>query len=581
MAWKMCSVNKTLLPLKMTLFCFSAGMFAILPYLTIHMKDIGISDIDIALIYTILPFCVFVAPPIVGFFGDRLGSYTRVLQLNVFLCGLFHTLLLAVPKNYNSIVYPTTAATIAGSEMTLAFEKCNSTLEFPTLQNLSSTDLRLVNCSYSCLINVHEMDACAALAPQCTEAKNGDYVLRSLLPNPVAAGDGEITIKMEFRPDPCFSDGLNQVLSLPEGCTLECGVETNLISYCDFVEGEGRMTTNIVYFIFRMLATMAMANCFVMLDAQTLQMCKVEEEGGRSGAYGRQVLYMTLAQAIISPLVGLVMDKVKQLTGSTNYVAAFLLSDLALFAVCICVLMLKKDIGLPKDKDTAKGIKLIFRNVSCMIFLFMMFVCGSMYGFVETFLFVFLKEDLGAPIYLLGLTITTGALVSIPFLFYSDIIINKFGQINIIIFALIMYGVRYVGYSFITCAWYAFPFEALEVFTLSLLRVASSKYVREQAPPGTLASLTGLSAGAHYGFGKGIGALLGGVLRDQTNTSTAFRIFGMAAFVFGLVYAAFHALIGRKIDKRTLEAKLRIEDEVDKMTPFIDQHKNIVKDIKN
>ena len=41
-----------------------------------------------------------------------------------------------------------------------------------------------------------------------------------------------------------------------------------------------------------------------------------------------------------------------------------------------------------------------------------------------------------------------------------------------------IYLLRYVGYSFITCAWYAFPFEALEVFTLSLLRVASSKYVR-------------------------------------------------------------------------------------------------------
>lgn len=35
------------------------------------------SDIDIALIYTILPFCVFVAPPIVGFLGDKLGNYVR------------------------------------------------------------------------------------------------------------------------------------------------------------------------------------------------------------------------------------------------------------------------------------------------------------------------------------------------------------------------------------------------------------------------------------------------------------------------------------------------------------------------
>ena len=30
---------------------------------------------------------------------------------------------------------------------------------------------------------------------------------------------------------------------------------------------------------------------------------------------------------------------------------------------------------------------------------------------------------------------------------------------------------RYVGYSYISCAWYAFPFEAMEVFTFFSLQV--------------------------------------------------------------------------------------------------------------
>ena len=52
------------------------------------------------------------------------------------------------------------------------------------------------------------------------------------------------------------------------------------------------------------------------------------------------------------------------------------------------------------------------------------------------------QEDLNAPIYLLGLTITAGALVSIPFLYYSHYIVDKCGMVNIIIVALLMYGVR-------------------------------------------------------------------------------------------------------------------------------------------
>ena len=33
--------------------------------------------------YAILPFCVFIAPPLVGFFADKLGNYVRVLLLSI------------------------------------------------------------------------------------------------------------------------------------------------------------------------------------------------------------------------------------------------------------------------------------------------------------------------------------------------------------------------------------------------------------------------------------------------------------------------------------------------------------------
>ena len=44
---------------------------------------------------------------------------------------------------------------------------------------------------------------------------------------------------------------------------------------------------------------MALASCFILLDAQTIQMCNVEEKRGKKGAYGRQILYKTLAQVMI------------------------------------------------------------------------------------------------------------------------------------------------------------------------------------------------------------------------------------------------------------------------------------------
>lgn len=171
---------------------------------------------------------------------------------------------------------------------------------------------------------------------------------------------------------------------------------------------------------------MAIACVFIILDAQTIQMCKMEEAAGNKGSYGRQIVYKTLATAIVSPLVGLVMDKITAMTGSINYTAPFMISNVLLLCSLISLCFIDKDIGLPKS-DTMKGVKTILSNINIMVFLVMVFVCGTMFGFVETFLFVYLKvqnssydsshktnsifqEDLNAPIYLLGLTITTGAL---------------------------------------------------------------------------------------------------------------------------------------------------------------------------
>ena len=60
------------------------------------------------------------------------------------------------------------------------------------------------------------------------------------------------------------------------------------------------------------------------------------------------------------------------------------------------------------------------------------------------------------------------------------------GRVNVFIVALAMYAVRYIGYSYITVGWMSFPFEALEVFTNTLMRIASIEYTGEIAPKGTI-----------------------------------------------------------------------------------------------
>jgi len=582
-----CTINRKLLPLKLTLFFFAASAFTFLPYLTIHMKDIGISDIDIALIYTVLPFTVFIAPPLVGFLADRLGNYTRVLLANIVVCGIFHSSLLLVPETISKPTYPATSAVFTSNRLELQWSACSETnnLSCSLATSPKRLSLQLSNCSLTCPgssldqnIGV-EANLCSLLPGVSCKPNPVRQIVtfQGLIAKEGPAANkscGSASIELLTRGDPCqASDNQLKQVTLGEGCRAECSATTNLVQQCGWFDNGNRVLTNTVYFILRTIATMALACCFIMLDAQTIQMCKMEEAAGKKGSYGQQIVYKTLAQALISPLVGLVMDKVTTMTGYANYTAPFMIGNALLACTLVCICLLDGDIGLPKEANTMRGVKIIFTNVSIIIFLIMMFVCGTLYGFVETFLFVYLKADLNAPIYLLGLTITTGALVSIPFLYYSDWIIEKFGMVNMIILALLMYGVRYVGYSYITCAWYAFPFEALEVFTIFLLRVGSASYVKVNAPPGTLATLNGLSGGMHFGFGKGMGGLVGGVLKDQLgSTALAFRTFGIAAFVFGVIYAIFYWAYGRGVDQRAQEKRER--DAASRLEPLMPKPTN-------
>ena len=202
------------------------------------------------------------------------------------------------------------------------------------------------------------------------------------------------TVSLDLEPlaDPCglLTSSLPS-LALASGCQLSCsGVETNLVPSCGQAVVQGRVRTNLTYFILRALAYMALACSFIILDAQTIQMCKMEEEAGNSGSYGRQILYKTLAQAIISPLVGVLMDQITLLTGQTNYVAPFVMCDLLVLCAMISLCFIDDDIGIPKS-DTMKGVKIIFSDINTMMFIAVTFICGTMFGYVETFLFVFLK----------------------------------------------------------------------------------------------------------------------------------------------------------------------------------------------
>lgn len=76
--------------------CLAASA-CLLPYMTIHMKQLGITVKETAVVYTLLPVSQIVGPPIAGFVADKLGRYKPVLLISLISCILSSTAIMFVP----------------------------------------------------------------------------------------------------------------------------------------------------------------------------------------------------------------------------------------------------------------------------------------------------------------------------------------------------------------------------------------------------------------------------------------------------------------------------------------------------
>ena len=69
-----------------------------------------------------------------------------------------------------------------------------------------------------------------------------------------------------------------------------------------------------------------------------------------------------------------------------------------------------------------------------------------------------------------------------------------------------------------------------------------------------------MSGGAHFGFGKGMGGLIGGILKDQLGSmAEAFRVFSFGGFGSALLYAIYHYTYGRRLKKQEKDSLAMIE----------------------
>ncbi|KAL6260225.1 hypothetical protein P5V15_007760 [Pogonomyrmex californicus] len=98
--------QKELMPLKIIFFVQASTLYVLYPYLTIHMRELGINVEETAIMSAITPVVAMVMPPLAGMLADRIGNFRILLSVFSAFGGLAALLLLLVPIGRVTIHFP-------------------------------------------------------------------------------------------------------------------------------------------------------------------------------------------------------------------------------------------------------------------------------------------------------------------------------------------------------------------------------------------------------------------------------------------------------------------------------------------
>ncbi|GAB6032926.1 hypothetical protein CHUAL_012121 [Chamberlinius hualienensis] len=532
-------IRKELLPIKLLYASLMTAVYSLYPYLTIQLRNQGISPTQLALIYSIIPVFTFVAPPFVGFCVDKVGHIKVIYCVISLICAVLADCLMFIPNATTETKFEGhlpleltctgSGVDVRGSVTDLPSNchgnfsnKLNVTATFGYCQCENGSNLT----NFPCFYRSEGTLTCLKELPITLQLINFNFTT-----------SGAISIEKfdQFVALKCNSECLSKCFGLMRGSD----VCLPKITY--------NPLTFWLNLAIRLVQAIASTSAFVLFEAMTLEVLKVQKAD-----YGHQKLFGHVVACVITPCVGLLVDYVNKDKLNIDYSICFYIYTAARISSFIILPFLTVDYKMP-EKTQWKHVKLLAKNREFVGFIAVVFFTGGFWGYLEGFIFLFLKE-LNSPQVVMGLTVTAGAVAGLPMLIWSGKIIDKIGHAHVLSLALLVYSIRFLGYSLLWNPYLCLIFESFEAFTSVLHLVAASTYVAKLAPTAILASAQGFFVGVHFGIGRGAGNLVGGYLMAYLGSRASFQILSAVSVVSTIVYLSVYHLYLKKNNKITCDS---------------------------
>ena len=406
----------------------SASLVTLYPYLTVHMRSLGFSIEDTAIVNGVVPLADIFGPPAAGLLADKMGNFRVFMGVVALLHGASSLLLLAVPE--------------------------------------------------------------VKMGIECGE------IIAGTLPNPTA------------------------------NFTLQPSTD------CHTSDDDGWNSAFPAYLCARILLDIFRATSLTLFEGAVVAIIK--EHGGD---YGLQKLFGTLGAIVFGPLTGMMMDKSATSTDSSDGYAAMFYLFFALRLVGTgLILKLGLEFKPPAKKVFRELCPVLFR-MKVVSYLCAFSVAGGLWGFMETFLFWHL-EDMESSKVLMGTSLSVGTLAGVPVSVFSSLILRVIGHDGIVVFAFLLYSVRFAGYAFVRTPEASLVLELFKPFSTTLLLISAFTFIKEVSPMTTAATVEAIFGSLHFGVGRGLGAMAGAYLLKFLGARLAFQVFSVISLASAIVYWA-------------------------------------------
>ncbi len=435
---------ESVVPYKL-LFVSSYGAFgALLPYLPLYFKQIGLSAMETGVLIGLRPLLQAFGAPMWGFLADKYKRRKLILFMGAVAWIVKAMLILAVQPRNQACVTVDKNNTVSELNGTAAKIDERRTHSFD-LQNLVDQDSRVdVSNTEMLLANTK-----SNLSTSTHNILNTQQ--RDLSPRQYKAKFRHSAQKNHKRAD---KENLANLTTKINAHQTQSPSGHNIITY-EIKVDDREMST--IFGI--LLALIIVGDFFGSVLHPLSDGCVLDYLGDERNMYGRVRLWGSAGIAFSSFVVGLIINEsTRYFCGQIikNYAIAFYSYTgfivIALFALSCIKIVYRADSSLGNGENSCQEFKTLFASLPRLSFWLVSVCLGILDGFQMDFSTWFL-DDLGASSFVVGLASSLHFLCNVLTFLVANYALQILGYVNLISISLLIYAVIFTCFSFAQSPW--------------------------------------------------------------------------------------------------------------------------------